>query len=412
METNSTYYKDKTLSWLLESSPEVQVAFLNQYHEVVRLVVNQLLTTDVQLLSGDKYSHSKPNDKRYQRWGSNPGSVKVSGENIPITVPRIRDSQENRTFEPPIYKELRNKPTVDSTLMDKVFCGISTRDYERVSNDFIDGFGLSRNEVSQAFIEESSKALKEFQERDISQEKFVALFIDGKEIQQQRMVIVVGVTDTGKKMALDFSQTTTENAVAVKELLSNIIGRGFNFCDGILCVIDGSKALHKAISDVFGNCAVIQRCQWHKLENILSHLSDKQVEYFKPELQGAYAMNNYEQAKKRLLVLALELRKLNENAANSILEGLEECLTLQRLNIMKTFSKSFRTTNCIESINAHVEKRLRKITRWVNSSQRQRWLALALLDAETRLNKVCNANKIPDLQSAVKFEVERKNKLS
>jgi putative transposase len=150
----------------------------------------------------------------------------------------------------------------------------------------------------------------------------------------------------------------------------------------LLCVLDGSKGLSKAVQEVFGNTALIQRCQWHKRENVLSYLPKSEQTIYKSLLQGAYNETTYQRALERLGEVLRDLSKRNRSAAQSLEEGLHETLLLHRLG-MTEFSTSFVTTNCIESVNAQLDHTTRKVKRWRDSPQRGRWIGAGLMEART-----------------------------
>ena len=243
---------------------------------------------------------------------------------------------------------------------------------------------------SQNFIEYSKQALEAFEKRKFEDQDFVAVFIDGKHLAKQQMIIALGVTIKGDKIPLGVIQSTTENATAIKGLLTDLIDRGLNYEDGLLFIIDGAKGMRKAIDDVFGHKVIIQRCQWHKRENVVSYLNEKDQVAYRKKLQKAYSEDDYHKAKQELNIIKSELGQINRQAANSLKEGMEETLTIQRLGLNEYLSKSFTTTNCIESVNSQLVKYIRKVKRWMNSDQRYRWVVCGLLEIETRLRKVNN----------------------
>lgn len=233
--------------------------------------------------------------------------------------------------------------------------------------------------------------------------------IDGKYLASEQMVVALGITDKGIKIPVGFIQTSSENSRAISQLLKQIINKKFTFTHGLLVIIDGSKGLHKAVTDVFGKKVVIQRCQWHKRENVLSYLSDRDKSNFKTKIQNAYREPDYQKAKSILMSIHKELLKINQNAANSLLEGIEETLTLHKLKVAQIFSRSLGTTNCIESLNSQMAKYVRNVKRWSNSNQRQRWVASALLELENNLNKIHNFKHLNKLQEAIKNQLSKKS---
>ena len=178
----------------------------------------------------------------------------------------------------------------------------------------------------------------------------------------------------------------------------------------MLCVVDGSKGIAKAIKETFGSYAVIQRCQWHKRENVVAHLNEADQERYRRKLNAAYNAETYAEAKTKLESIRLELTQINLSAARSLEEGLEETLTLHRLGLHELFGRSFSTTNCIENLNSQLVKYVGKIKFWKNANQRERWIACGLMEIEQRMRKVCNYQKLVMLQDKIKAEVEQQLK--
>jgi transposase-like protein len=247
----------KKISWLLKQPFDVKAEMLKQHLEICRLLINELLDDEVIQLSGERYSRNKLNDGRYSRWGYNPGSVEIGDEKVRLEIPRVINTQTNQSQPLQSYEQLKTMDAINDRLMERVLLGLSTNDYAVAVKHLVDSFGLSR------FIEQSESRLKEFMNRDLSQYEFVALFIDGKHLAKEQIIIVLGVTITGEKIPLGFIQTHSENAASIKALLTSLVDRGFDYEGGILCVIDGSKGIRKAVKEAFGKYALIQRCQWH-----------------------------------------------------------------------------------------------------------------------------------------------------
>ena len=402
--------KIKNLKEVFESDAITKLALLKNQYAISLMLIDEILEDEVRKYSGDRYSREKPHNGRYSRWGSNPGSVWVGDEKVSIDIPRLYDKENKQNKSLENYEKLKEIEPDEERLMKAILYGLSTNDYKAVSEQFLDSRGLSRSKVSQRFIEESSKRLEHFISRDLSENNYVAVFIDGKYFYKEQIVIAVGITDEGSKVALGFIQTTTENSTSIKQLLSDLIARGLKYEDGLLFVIDGSKGLHKAVEETFGKYSVIQRCQWHKRENVLSYLNDKDKEIYKKKLNKAYNLESYELALKELMTIYNELIKINVNAANSLKEGLEETLTLHRLGLIEDFKKSFSTTNIIENVNSQIAKYTRKVKYWKSSNQRQRWIAAGLLEAEQKMHRVVNYQKLNLLQEKIKQEVHMKLK--
>ncbi len=219
------------------------------------------------------------------------------------------------------------------------------------------------------------------------------------------MVVAIGITLTGEKYVLGFVETGTENAPVLAPFLQALCDRGLDRSQGLLIIIDGGKGLRVAVRQAFGHSALVQRCQWHKRENVVRYLPKGEQATWRRRLQRAYQRPTYAEAQPALHRLQTELEARNQSAARSLAEGLEETLTLHRLGMFALLGLSFKTTNCLESINALVEERCGKVDRWTNSNQRQRWLATALLDIEPRLRKVKGYRHLPGLREALRQEL-------
>lgn len=282
-----------------------------------------------------------------------------------------------------------------------LYGGIATRSYKACAQAIPEAFGLSSSTVSRRFIKASAEKLRQFQERSLSQYDLVALFIDGKTFADQEMLIALGVTIQGEKIPIGFIQAATENERVCRQFIQSLMQRNLSYHKGLLCLIDGSKGLYAALTKALSGYVAIQRCQWHKRENVISYLPKGAQEDVKKELQKAYDMPTYHQAKAALNALRPALALMNESALSSLEEGIEETLTLHRLGLMRDLKQSFRTTNCIESLNSMVAQRTRNVKRWTNSNQRARWLATALLDIQPRLRRGKGYRSLPRLRRAL-----------
>jgi transposase-like protein len=270
-----------------------------------------------------------------------------------------------------------------------------------------EAFGMSGSTVSRRYIRASAKRLKELCERRLEGYDFVVLILDGKSFGSDEMVIALGVTSDGRKIPLGFIQTGAENERVCREMLEGLVDRGLRIEEGLLCVIDGSKGLSKAIYGAFGKKALIQRCQWHKRENVVSYLPKSMQASMRRKLQEAYQEPTYEKAKEKLGKIRRELQLINQSAVSSLDEGMEETLTLHRLGLFRELGISFKTTNCIESLMALIGQRTDKVDYWRNSDQKHRWLAATLLDIEPRLRKVKGYRYLSQLRVTIQKEIER-----
>ena len=407
--SKTTKVQRENINWFYEQPVDIKFEMVMNHFEMSRIMINQIFEEIIREKTGDRYEHALTGQKKYYRHGFNPGSVKLGDHKLPVEIPRIREASSGKCIPLPGIEKFKQIEEPNEEVLKKVLHGISTRDYKKVTEHLAESFGLSSSQVSREFKEQSEEAFKHFCERTYEDHNFVALVIDGKYLASEQMVVALGITDKGIKIPVGFIQTSSENSRAISQLLKQIINKKFTFTHGLLVIIDGSKGLHKAVTDVFGKKVVIQRCQWHKRENVLSYLSDRDKSNFKTKIQNAYREPDYQKAKSILMSIHKELLKINQNAANSLLEGIEETLTLHKLKVAQIFSRSLGTTNCIESLNSQMAKYVRNVKRWSNSNQRQRWVASALLELENNLNKIHNFKHLNKLQEAIKNQLSKKS---
>lgn len=368
------------------------------------------LQAEILALAGGRYGRNGD----VKRWGTNPGSVFLGDQKVKIPVPRARNIEKNEEIPLAAYERLQSPQLLDDMALARVIHGMSQRNYEKAATHVPETFGISKTSVCRKFIRASAKKLKEFMERDLSDKDIIAIFIDGKHFADNQIVIALGVTIDGEKVLLGFVETSTENHAVCKAFLNGLKDRGLNLDNKILFIIDGAKGLSKGIKEVMGNKAVIQRCQWHKRENVVSYLDKKVQATFRRKLQGAYQLPTYEKAKARLVAIKRELMLINQSAVASLDEGLEETLTLHRLKMFGKIGESFKTTNCIENVNKQLGTLTDRVDRWQNSNQRHRWVGTALLNIEPRLNVVKGFKHLNDLRKVMendgnnKFEKQNK----
>ena len=293
--------------------------------------VQELLDDEVTELAGARHAR-KESLVRGRRHGSNPGTVRLAGQRVPIRVPRVRSVAGG---EIPLrsYEAAREDGQVHDVLLKRVLYGISCRNYEAAAESVPGAIGLSSSTVSRSFIQASAATLREFQERDLSGEDVVALFLDGKAFADSTMVIALGITMSGEKRFLGFVETDTEAAQVLTPFLRSLVDRGLDASHGLLVILDGGKGLRSAVTQVFRDRALVHRCQWHKRENVVSYLPKSEQGDWRRRLQRAYNRPTYPEALAALEQLHGELDDRNQSAAGSLAEGLDETLTLHRLGV-------------------------------------------------------------------------------
>ena len=353
---------------------------------------------DFTALVGKAYQRGKPAGP----WGSNPGSIYLGDQKVAIEVPRARNRRTGKEMTLRSYERLQSPRVIEDLALRRVINGISMRKYEEAALSIPETFGIKRDSVSRRWIRASAKKLAALNERRLEKYDIVAIFLDGKHFStDHEIVVALGVTIAGEKVILGIVETSTENYVVCRDFVRTLVERGLRVDDPILCIIDGGKGLHKGLKEVLGEQAVIQRCQWHKRENVLKYLPQGRQAEFRRRLQDAYEQPTYDQAKKQLDKIKTELRGLNLSAVNSLEEGFEETLTLHRLGLFTELGRSFKTTNPIENVNSLLGIYTDRVDYWKNSEQRQRWVATALLEAEPKLNKVAGYQHLRQLRSTM-----------
>jgi putative transposase len=381
---------------------DARVAMIRELVSLGLMEVYEALDEEVLRLAGERYERNG-----YQRHGNNPGSVRLAGQRIPIWVPRVR----GREGEAPLtsYAEFHGGGDLDEGLFRRVLYGISCRNYERAAEAVPGAIGLSSSTVSRRFVEASAGKLREFQERDLSGLDILVIFLDGKTFAEDEMVLALGVAVDGHKHILGFVQTATENERVTRGFLRTLLDRGLDISRGVLVVIDGSKGLCSAAKKAFRNRVLVQRCQWHKREDVVGYLPKGDQKEWRRRLQRAYERSEYKEARGRLLEIRSELEEINQSAVASLDEGFEETLTLHRLGIFGVLGRSLKTTNCLESINSMAEQICGKVDCWKNSSQKHRWFAAALLDIEPRLRRIMGYRHLSKLRDAIMRELKIEN---
>jgi transposase-like protein len=334
---------------------------------------------------GEKYSH---------RGGSDPGSVLLEGQRVAVTKPRVR--KEGRDVELATYGALQGLDLLSDRIQQHMLVGVSTRNYDSLLEEIAGGLGLSRSSVSRAFVRGSRKALDAINGRDLSKESWIAVLIDSVSFGERVVTVAMGITRLGGKVILGLKEGDTENWEVCKDLLQSLVERGFPVTTKILFVLDGSKALKKAVRKIFGDQVPIQRCVRHKERNVLKYLPESHHAEFRRRWKAIHAMVQYVDAKRDYDRLVTWLGSINQAALESLLEADEETLTVIRLNTPAKLRKTLLSTNPIESSFDGVRTRSNRVKRWrAETDQVSRWAAATLLDVEKRFRRIRGYREIP-----------------
>ena len=385
---------------------DVRVSLIQALIPVGLDAVNRQLQKEVSMLAGEKHRHGKEN----VRWTRQGGSVYLLDQKVPVIVPRVRNKLRNAEVPLESYQRLQEPYQGDEQVFKKLLNGLSTHNYRESAELVPEVFGISASNLSRRFKYAAAAKLKQLQERRLDKYNFVTVFIDGKRYANDGLMVALGITLEGKKIVLGIEQTATENHRPISRFFERLIDRGLGYEDGLFFIIDGSKGITKAISETFPTCAAIQRCHYHKIENVVSYLPKGIQSIWRVKLRAAYKHTRYEAAKTALMKLYDELYNINPSAASSLKEGLEETLTLHKFELYAELGKSFTSTNCIESVMSQLGQYTDKVDRWRGGNHIQRWAAAGLLALEPRLSKVRGFRHLKLLRMRLQEEVAKRQK--
>lgn len=345
-------------------------------------------------LSAEQVAGGPPQQGRHRSgevvfYGQQRGTVALSDRKVQVQRPRLRQkgAGAGKEVEIPAYTAMQNQPRLAARMLDILMRGVSTRQYQGVIPQMAETVGVSKSSVSQQAIEASEAELDALLNRRFDDVKLLIIYIDGMAFGEHTMIGAVGVDVRGQKHVLAIREGATENATVVKELLEDLVARGVHPQHKRLFVIDGSKALRSAINAVFGAEQPVQRCRAHKLRNVVDHLPKDQHNQVKSVLRAAWKLNAKDGIAK-LKKLAGWLEREHPSAAASILEGLDECFTINRLDIPVSLHRCLATTNIIESPQSGVRMRTRRVCRWRDGAMVKRWMASAFIRTEKNFRKI------------------------
>lgn len=344
------------------------------------------------------------------RWCKEKGSVIVGGQRLPIRKQRLRTREGGEGAEVKLksYTMFHEDDERTRAIYQRMISGVSCRNYRKTVEELAEATGVSKSVVSRKIIESTEADLKELCERDLSALDIHILVIDGMPLDGLMTIGVVGVDLSGKKHVLGFREGATENSDVCKRLFEDLTSRGLKLDHPMLFVLDGSKALEKAATDTCGINAVIHRCNFHKLKNLLGHLPKEYHAEYERKLLAVYGLNGYTEARASLSNLIKDVSRLSITAASSLEEGFEQTLTLHLLGVPEILRKSLATTNIIESTFSFAEKVMHNVKRWRNPMQRLRWCSTAFLRAEKQFRRIRGYKSMPVLVSALEYEVRKR----
>lgn len=391
---------------LIESASQVVETVI---HEIGIQTLETILLLSAEQIAGPR-TPGKPSGEI--RWhGSQKGQVQLADRKVRLKRPRLRHKTEGEV-KLPAYEALNSSHGVAERMLGALLRGVSTREYEEVLPEMASTVGVSRSSVSRQAIEASAEKLKQLQERRWDELEILVMYIDGQRFGSHHILSAVGVDLEGRKHILGIEPGATENAAAVKGLLTRLRDQGLPTDRKYLFVIDGAKALRAGIDEVFGSHQPVQRCRNHKLRNVLDELPEEQQGQTLNLMRAAWKVHTAEEGEKRLEQLARFLEHDYESAARSLREGMAEMFTLQRLQIPPSLHKCLATTNIIESPQGGVQRRTDNVTRWRDADMVQRWVASAWLLTEQHFRRIDGHSDLWALASVLGRNTDMKNIVS
>jgi putative transposase len=355
-----------------------------------RATIEAVLLMSAAQLAGPKQQGKKA-DRDVAYHGSQAGRVALKERQLHVQKPRLRKKNprpgEPGEVEIPAYEAMRKDSRLADRMLEILLSGVSTRRYEQVLPEMAETVGVSKSQVSRETIEAGERLLKELAERDFSGIDILAVWIDGIQLGSYHVICAVGVDAAGHKHVLGLREGATENAEVAKALLEDLVARGLNPSRRRLFVIDGSKALRKAIDQVFGAQTSVQRCRNHKVRNVVSHLPEDQQDQARSTLKAAFRLDA-DEAIAKLEQYASWLERDWPSAAASLREGLQELFTINRLGLPSSLRRCLGTTNVIDNGHSAARNRMRRVKHWKSGAMALRWTAAAFETASQGFRRI------------------------
>ncbi|MGC9962959.1 MAG: IS256 family transposase [Acidimicrobiales bacterium] len=372
------------------------------------LVMGQMMEAELTERIGPK--HAKMGDERQGNWhGTTRGPVVLGGRLVTVDRPRARTT-EGEEIKLQSWKAFSSQDLLNSLVVERMLAGVATRRHQEVAEPVGAQIeersrSTSKSAVSRRFVAATEKALSDLLARDLSELDVAVIMIDGKEVAGQCVVVALVITTDGHKVPVGLWLGDTENKTVVTSLLADLVERGLDFSAGVLCVIDGAKALAAGIRKVFGDQARVQRCTLHKRRNVTGHLPKELGDTIDKRLAVIFAQPEADKGLDAARRLANELQADHPDAAASLREGLEEMFTARRLGVTPKLAKNLTNTNCIESMISVAERTTRRVTRWKDGSMKKRWIALGMLEAERSFRRIKGYKDMSAFIEALRREV-------
>jgi len=373
-------------------------------------VLAELMEEEVVEIVGAKGRHDP--ERVAVRHGHEAGAVTLGGRRLPVERPRVRGADGSGELPLATYRHFADRDLLTRVVLERMLAGVSTRRYRRTQEPVGEqaeqrARSVSRSSVSRAFVQRTRRALAQLMSRRLDDVRLAVLMLDGIELKGRTNIVCLGISTEGVKIPLGLWEGSSENATVATALLSDLVERGLDSEQGTLFVIDGSKALRKAIRAVFGERMPVQRCLRHKERNVLDHLPERDRPALRRRLRQAWALDDPDRALARLQALAAELERSHPGAAASLREGVAETLTLSRLGITGSLKRTLASTNPCESMIECVRRTSRNVKRWQSGEMALRWTAAGMLEAERQFRRVIGYRELAKLALAAERELHR-----
>jgi transposase-like protein len=367
-------------------------------------VVHELMELEVDEVVGPKGRWNP--DRSAKRHGHEQGSMTLGGRRVPVNRPRVRTVNDEHELPLTTYEYFADRDPLTRAVMDRMLAGVSTRRFAGVGEPVGEEIERSstatgKTAVSDMFIERTRTALSDLMSRRLEDVRLAVMMLDGIEIAERTHVVALGISTDGVKIPLGLWEGSTENATLARTLLADLVDRGLDPGQAILFVIDGAKALRRAIRDVFGEYALVHRCHRHKERNVTDLLPERDRPVVRTRMRAAWALGDPELARQRFELLASELERSWPDAAASLREGMEDTLTLMGLGIEGQLHKTLCSTNPCESMIEIVRYTQRNVKRWQDGDMRKRWTAAGMLVAEQQFRRIIGYRHLATLVIAI-----------
>lgn len=369
---------------------------IDEVIEVIgRATIEAVLDMSAEAVAGPKQAGRARGDEDVVWYGRQRGQVYLSDRKVRIERPRLRRKGDGEAgeVEVPAYAAMKRPGALADRMLEILMAGVSTRKYGKVIGEMADTVGVSKSAVSRQTIEAAERALAELMERRLDAWDLVVVYVDGIQFGAQHVLVAVGVDATGEKHVLGLRQGASENHVVVAALLEDLVERGLDPTRRRLWVIDGSKALRKAIDQVFGPEHPVQRCRNHKLRNVLGHLPKDDHPQIRSAIRAAWKLDATD-GEQKLESLARWLERDHPSAAASLREGLGEMFTINRLGLPPRLRRCLGSTNIIDSTHSGGRQKTRRVTNWKNGAMALRWAAAAFVETEKSYRKIIGYDQL------------------